>query len=243
MLVDTGAYDHLLEGWFARELQDAAASGRTDVVVDHGNRKLTIDRWTEVAFAIDGWSSLDAIRPLVTGDHSPSPRAFGIGGILSPQRLAHGSTVVLDFGHSEMLGTDDATATARLAAHPKLMGVALRCGAAYVLDATVDRQEARLLVDTGAHVTDLKATSAPGQALAGRTSVARDLYAVGGPVSTRLLSDAVLVVGGLTTRVDVTMVADQPMRSRCPSDGVLGMDVLAHCALAIDEMKMRVACD
>jgi hypothetical protein len=243
MLVDTGSFDHLLEGWFARELQDAESSGKPAAVVDHANRKVAVERWTASSFAIDGWGALAPIRPLVTGDLTPAPRALGIGAILSPQRLARGATVVLDFPAGEMVAMDEAAATARLAAHPRSLGVALRCGASFAFSATVDRQDARLVLDTGSYTTDLRSTSPPGRALGGRTSVSHDVYAIGGPVATRVLGDASLVVGALTARLDVPVVADRPQASRCVSDGVLGMDVLARCVVAIDEMKMRASCD
>jgi len=245
LLVDTGAYDHLLEGWFARVLQDADATGRSATVVDHANRTVVVDRWSQVSFIIDGWNAIAPIRPLVTGDASPGPRALGIGGILSPQRLAlGGASVVLDFPSGAMTSVDEATATAQLDAHPTSLGAALRCGATFAIDATIEGKGARLLVDTGAFSTDLKATSAPGRALAGRTSVsARDIYAVGGAVATRTLGDAELKIGRLSVKLDIPLVLDHPRAARCPSDGVLGMDVLEKCVLVVDEMKMRIACD
>ena len=245
MLVDSGAYDHVLEGWFAHELQDAEASGKQALIVDHANRTMAVERWSAVSFALDGWSPLAPIRPVTTGDLTPGPRALGVGGILSPQRLATGSAVVLDFPAGEMIALDDASATSRLAARAASLGVALRCGATYVLTASVEGRDAELLVDTGAFATDSKASSVPGRALAGRSSVARDIYAVGGSVPTRMLSDATVKAGKLSVRLDIPLVEDTPARraSRCAGDGVLGMDVLQRCVLAIDAMKMRIACD
>lgn len=242
LLVDTGAFDHLLEGWFARELQDAEASGRSAAVTDHANRRVTMDQWGAMSFAVDGWSPLGPIRPLVTPDLVAGPRALGIGGILSPQRLATGGAVVLDFPAREMVAMDAVAAGERLAAHRSSLGTALPCGSTYVIAATVEGKDARLLVDTGASGTDLRASSPAGQALAGRSAVSRDIYAIGGAVGTRMLGDARVTMGQLSTRLDVPLVEDRARASRCPSDGVVGMDVLAECVLVIEASEMRIAC-
>jgi len=242
LLVDTGAYDHILEGWFARELQDAEAAGRPGAVIDHANRKVAAEKWSAVSLAIEGWTPLPSISPLALGDLNPGPRALGIGGILSPQRLAGDGAVAIDFPAGEMAALDGAEATARLAAHATSLGVATRCGATYVIAATVEGREARLLVDTGSFTTDLKATSPPGRALSGRTSVSRDIYTVGGAVTTRMLGDARVRVGKLDARLDLPMVDDRAHPTPCASDGVLGMDVLAGCVLVIEANQLRIGC-
>jgi hypothetical protein len=243
LLLDTGAYDHLLEGWFAHELQDAEASGKSAAVIDHANRKVTMDAWSEVSLALDGWGPLGTIRPLATRDQTMGPVTLGIGCILSPQKLAHGGAIVIDFPAGEMRAEDVAEAAARIETHRISLGTAVRCGTAYIVAATVEGKDARLLVDTGAAGTDLKGTSAPGRALAGRSAIARDIYAVGGAVTTRVIADAKLVVGQLDTRLDVQLVEDRAFATRCASDGVVGMDVLASCVLVIEPNAMRVGCD
>jgi hypothetical protein len=243
LLLDTGAYDHLLEGWFAHELADAEASGKTGAVIDHANRKVVMDRWSEVSLALDGWGPLGTIRPLATRDETMGPFSLGIGGILSPQKLASGGAVVLDFPAGEMSMEDPVLAAGRVDARRVSLGTAIRCGSAYTLAATVEGKGARLLVDTGAAATDLKATSVPGRALAGRSSLARDLMAVGGAVPSRVIHDASVAVGQLAVKLDVPLVDDRPLATRCPSDGVMGMDVLASCIVLIQPNAMRIGCD
>ncbi len=240
MLVDTGAYDHVLEGWFAHALQDGQASPRGATVMDHANRKVAVEQWSALTFAIDGWSPLADIRPLALGDENRGPRALGVGGILSPQRLVGSASIVLDFPAGEMAEVTDGAA--RLTPHGTSMGTAIRCGASYILPATVEGKEAELLVDTGSFTTDLKATSPPGRALAGRSSVSREIYTVGGAVETRALGDAQVKAGELSVKLDIPLVADRGRPSRCQSDGVLGMDVLGDCVLVIEAMRMRIAC-
>jgi predicted aspartyl protease len=242
-LLDTGAYDHILEGWFAHELQDAEASGKSAAVMDHANRKVAMDAYSEVSFALDGWGPLGNIRPLATRDPTMGPVTLGIGGILSPQKLARGVAVVLDFPAGEMRTADLAGATALAGAHHTSLGTAIRCGTHYLVAATVEGKEARLLVDTGASGTDLKGSSPAGRALAGRSGIARDLNTVGGAVGARVIPDAKLVVGQLVARLDVQLVDDRAFASRCGSDGVVGMDVLASCVVVIEPNAMRIGCD
>jgi predicted aspartyl protease len=243
LLLDTGAYDHVLEGWFARELADAEASGKSAAVIDHANRRVAMDVWSKVSLAIEGWGPLGAIKPLATRDQSPGPMAYGIGGILSPQKLAGDGAVVIDFPAGEMSAEDSSDAMARIAAHRASLGTAIRCGSAYVLAATIEGKDARLLVDTGAFATDVLATSVPGRALSGRSALSRDIYAVGGAVSTRVIADANVVLGELHLKTDVKVVDSAPSRSRCASDGVVGMDVLGACVVVITRNEMRVGCD
>jgi hypothetical protein len=68
------------------------------------------------------------------------------------------------------------------------------------------------------------------------------MYAVGGAMPTRVLSDARVRLGQLDVRLDVPVVLDHPRASRCPSDGVVGMDVLGDCVLVLDASEMRIAC-
>ena len=243
MLIDTGAYDHLLEGWFAYSLQDAESSGRTTPVLDHASRVVALDQLRDLSFAIDGWTPLPAMRPLVSNDVNRGPRTFGIGGILAPQKLATDGAVVLDFPGDEMLVLEPTRARARLVAHNTALGVAPRCGNGYLIPAKVDGRDAQLLVDTGAYTTDLKITSPAGKALSGRSSISWDVYSVGGPVTARMVSDTPVKVGQLATRLDIPIVDDRKRLSRCPNDGVLGMDVLADCVLVIEPMEMRISCN
>jgi hypothetical protein len=242
LLLDTGSFDHLLEGWFGRALQDTASGTRSAALVDHANRRVPVERYSEASFAVDGWEPLPSIRPLVTNDLTPAPRKLGIGGILSPQRLVRGNVIVIDFPQGEMVSGEPDDGAGRLRAHATSLGTALRCGGSYVVDATIEGQDARLVVDTGSYLTDLKIRSSAGQALSGRSSVAREVYAIGGAVATRAITDARLAVGDLRTKLDVALIEDQASRGRCAGDGVVGMDVLAQCVLVIDDQKMRIAC-
>ncbi len=243
MVLDTGAADHLLHASFARGLTEGEASGRV-TVIDHASHRVDAERLTPVSFAVEGWSPLSDIQPLSIEDHGIGHAGVAIGGILSPQRLAPGDGVVsIDFLTKEMVEEGDADGELRLGQRRNFVGIAPRCGGGYVLAATVDGKDASLLVDTGSFTTDLHATSTAGRALAGRTSPARAISGLAGPIGTRTLYGARIKAGKLAATRDLPVIDDAGGRGPCEHDGVLGMDVLARCALVIDPAKMRVACD
>jgi hypothetical protein len=242
-LLDTGAYDHLVEGWLARQLNDVSPTGKTATVVDHANHRLTLDRWSTMTFELQGWTALPPIVPLVTEDKNVGPVQVGIGGLFSPQKLVIDGPVVLDFVTAEMVsGANEASE--RLSARHTSLGVARRCGSSYVLNGKVEGKAVSLVVDTGSFVTDLRASSPTGSALAGQSSpLSRDIQAIGGLAATRLLGDARVSFGDYSTRLDIPLVQAPGRAPRCASDGVVGMDVLQKCVLAIEPMQMRIACD
>lgn len=241
-LLDTGAFDHVLEGWFARQLAYASPVGH-GAVIDHGNRKVGVDRMGKVTLALDGWGSVGTLTPLATTDSASGLQYLAIGGILSPQRLVGDNRVVIDFPRGSLSSEDTAAADARVAAMPTSLGTAERCGGSYALATTVDGHEAHLVIDTGSFMTDLLSSSHPGKALSGRSSAAREINGVGGAMSSRVVADASLKVGSLSRKLDVSIVDARGRRISCPSDGVLGMDVLVGCVLSIGRVRMDIGCN
>ena len=242
LLVDTGAFDHVLDEWFARQLAFSSPTGRGATVIDHGNRRVGMDQMAKVTLDLDGWGEIGSIAPLATKDSNSGLQRLGIGGILSPQRLLAIGSVVIDFPGGSLSATDDAAAQRQVTAMPTSLGAAERCGGRYIIRAQVERHDARLLVDTGASNTDLRSSSPPGLALSGRSSASRESTGIGGALNTRVLSDAHVSIAQLARTMDVSVVEDRARRESCPSDGVLGMDVLASCVLAITGSRMQIGC-
>jgi predicted aspartyl protease len=99
-----------------------------------------------------------------------------------------------------------------------------------------------LLVDTGAHRTDLLTTSKAGKVLAGRARPSQEqMYAASGLVKTSLVRAAAVKIGeyALTADIDLVPGVADPI---CPRDGVVSMDALSSCTLLLGRKQLRGRC-
>jgi len=175
---------------------------------------------------------------------------LGIGGFLSPQQLANDDlSVVIDFQKDEMrqIHRGDALDSAgnALALDPPRV-----CsdkdsplqGLAFVIHANIEGTAADLLLDTGAHHSDLLATSKPGKALLPRSDPSREaVYAASGKVTPRTVHDAHLHIGALDATRDIDLIPGK-QDDFCPRDGVLAMDILKQCVIVLDRQSVSGLC-
>ncbi|MGH7296764.1 MAG: retropepsin-like aspartic protease [Polyangiaceae bacterium] len=252
MLVDTGANSHVIASWVARKV-GFAMRPLGDVGSDHTGRAVTAYTVEHPAVVIDGWGPLADGPMLVTDVPEPIAR-IGIGAFVSPQWLAGaGDAVVLDLVDREMRSApwDDAVrALETLAGHEIAPAGVRLCedkgsaikGLAFVLPASIDGHGVDLLLDTGAHRTDLLTTSRAGRVLTGRARPSREqMYAASGLVKTSLVRAAAVKIGdfAITTDIDLVPGVADPV---CPRDGVVSMDALASCTLLLGRHQLRGRC-
>jgi hypothetical protein len=154
------------------------------------------------------------------------PDAPHVDGVLSPQTLAPtGGALVIDFVSGELTATSWPDALERIADRGLLIAdVPAAASGHFVVAARVGRDELRLAVDTGAGGSLVWA--------------ARDLDTLGGATRT-WKHDARLRVGKLMRDVAVQVL--EPLMQP-PFDGVLGMDVLRDCAIALDAHRLVARC-
>jgi predicted aspartyl protease len=252
MLVDTGANSHVIASWVARKVgMPMRALG--DVGSDHTGRAVTAYTVERPSVAIDEWGALPQGPMLVTDVPEPIAR-IGIGAFVSPQQLAvAGDAVVLDLPGHEMRSApwdDAAKALDALPGHEIAPSGVRLCedtasaikGLAFVLPASVDGHGVDLLLDTGAHRTDLLTTSRAGKLLAGRARPSKEqMYAASGLVKTSLVRAAAVKIGewSMTTDIDLVPGVADPV---CPRDGVVSMDALASCTLLLGRKALRGRC-
>ena len=252
MLIDTGANSHVIASWVARK---AGLSMRPlgDVGSDHTGRAVSAYTVEHPAVSIDDWGALNDGPMLVTDVPEPIER-IGIGAFISPQWLAAaGDALVLDLANREMRTAGWGEASEALDARPGQelapRGVRL-CrddasaikGLAFVLRASVDGHGVDLLLDTGAHRTDLLSTSQAARLLAPRATPNREqMYAASGLVKTSLVHAADVRIGdwSLTSDVDLVPGVADPV---CPRDGVVSMDALQSCTLLLGRDRVRGRC-
>jgi predicted aspartyl protease len=252
MLVDTGANSHVIASWVARKV-GLLMHPLGDVGSDHTGRAVSAYTVEHPAVAIDGWGPLVDGPMLVTDVPEPIER-IGIGAFVSPQWLATaGDGVVLDLPAQQMYTAPwteaaqmlDARAGAEIAPRGARLcrddASAIK-GLAFVLRASVDGHGVDLLLDTGAHRTDLLSTSPAGKQLADRATPSREqMYAASGLVRTSLVRATALRIGdwSLTSDIDLVPGIADPM---CPRDGVVSMDALQSCTLLLGRTGMRGRC-
>jgi len=247
-LVDTGANAHILAGWLARKAQlTTRAFG--DTGVDHSGQSIETRRAPHPQVHIDNWGDL-ADEPMLVTDIPEAVARLGIGGFLSPQQLANDDiSVVLDFQKNEMRlmrrgDTIDAPGNALALDAPRACtdkDSPLQ-GLAFVVKADIEGHAAELLLDTGAHHSDLLSTSKPAKALVSRSEASREaVYAASGKVTPRTVHNAHVHVGALEVVRDVDLIPGKE-DDFCPRDGVLAMDVLKQCVVVLDRQTVTGLC-
>jgi predicted aspartyl protease len=251
MLVDTGANSHVIASWLAKKA-GLTLKSLGDVGTDHTGKSVTTYSVEHPNVAIDAWGTLDDGPMLVTEIPEPIEK-LGIGAFISPQWLsAHGEAIVIDFVSKELRSMPYADALASVARRGKPLvpsggricedtGSAIK-GLAFVIPGVVDGQAVDLLVDTGAHRTDLLTSARAGQKLAPRSVAnAEQMYAASGLVKTRIVKGAQVKVGEWTITADVDLIpgSADPV---CPRDGVVSMDVLKSCVLVLGRKEMTGRC-
>jgi predicted aspartyl protease len=252
MLVDTGANSHVIAGWLARKV-GLPLQRLGDVGTDHVGHTIPTFRVDHPGIVIEGWGAV-ADGPVLVTDVPEPIEHLGIGAFVSPQSLADGAAVVLDFPAREMrlAAYDEAEAELSKNREGDLLspkgGVACEDtespikGLAYVVPATVEGQEVTLLIDTGAQRTDLLGTSRAGRLLTPRSTPNREqMFAASGRVKTRTLKGAQVTVGGRSIRTDIDLMPGAP-DPFCPRDGVVSMDVLSACVLVLGPGRMFGKC-
>jgi predicted aspartyl protease len=247
-LIDTGANANILSGFIARKAElTTRAFG--DTGADHTGHAIDTRRAMHPEVHIDNWGDLPD-EPILVTDVPDSVVKLGIGGFISPQQLVTAdASIVLDFQKSEMRQlkrgeTIDAAGSA-LAIDPPRACIdedSPLHGLAFVVKAQIESNDAELLIDTGAHHTDLLAQSAPAKALRARSEPSRESSAaISGVVTPRTVHDAHIHVGAIDVTRDVDLIPGVE-DDFCPRDGVLAMDVLKKCVLTIDRHTVSGVC-
>ncbi len=253
-LLDTGANVHIVGATLARRL-GLAMTKTSERGSDHLGMPITTWRIDSPRLVLDEWGPLAAPSAVVTEIPKALER-LGIGGILSPQKLAtEGDAVVLDLYRGEIrdawwkdalleIGTTGVPLVGRgpkdgrACEEPDRTGT----GLAYVLPASIEGQAVSLLLDTGAQRSDLFVSSPAGQTLLPRSLTdSEPMYAASGKFVIRRLPQVSISAGAFSAVVDVGLV-EGSADSACKRDGVLAMDVLRACTLLLGRSHAHGTC-
>jgi hypothetical protein len=252
LMLDTGASLSVIAGWLARALRldvRPVASLLRDSVGATVKTQLARD----VNVVITGWGRV-AEHDMLVAELPPFFEQANVGVILSPQQLAPaGDAVVLDLRHGRLTAAPSIDAilsferdTGRLLSSPWVRGCAaagsLLPNVKFVVPATLDGHIALLELDTGAETSRARSASKAGEALGARAQSAGIAAGVGGSTSTQVARNTTITVGDVVAKTDVKLVTGDDELA-CPSDGLLGMDVLQRCTLVLTRLQAFVRCD
>jgi hypothetical protein len=222
LVLDTGSDTHLLNKELADQIGLVAEPGETGT--DHAGTEMP--SWNVGTVSIELAGLTVDLTDVVAIPAPPPFPGWGVGGILSPQRLHPTAQVVVDMVHDELvlLHGDEASAHGwARGRHVRLLDLRLdRVGddrTILVQAAVSPHPPVPTLIDTGGRDTEFSETAAPGAAsdktkrLGGGVS--------GADVMGRRTGPAVLRVGDAALQVD-----DLAIRETQDPPGLIGMDVL-----------------
>ena len=229
-IVDTGSDVHIL----TIELADAVGLEATPGEAGTDSSGASVPSWTlgEVRVEI-GDMPFDLADVVAITAPAPFP-GWGIGGILSPQKLHPSAWAVLDLaaGRFVLLDGDEADVTAWLTARTpalRLLRLDRMAGDDTILiGAAVDPfDEVVTMLDTGGKRTSFTAAAIPGNAAGPHTSSGRG---VGGTEHFGAeIEEQTLLVGGARVPLH-NLIVEAEMDGR---DGLVGMDVLRGTVLTV----------
>ena len=232
LIVDTGATDHVL----TLDVVDRAGLARTPGPSGTDAAGTDVESWEvdRPPILLGGAALPEATVPAIEG---PSPFAsWGVGGFLSPQRLAE-EVVVVDFSRKtlEVRDTTAAVEQERISReHPGAIVVVGKRHASGTIGIEIEVPaggRVTALFDSGAASTAVVTTAVPG------AEVARTFSVGGTAIEAETLPMATLVAGAATFSLNLSVVSEMPVPDGSSIDEVpsaaVGMDLLRETMLVI----------
>ena len=221
-VLDTGSDTHLLNKELADQIGLAAEPGETGT--DHAGTEMP--SWTVGTVPIDLAGLTIELTDVVAIPAPPPFPGWGVGGILSPQRLHPTAHVVVDMVHDELVliqGNEAAAHAWAESRHVRLHDLVLDRvdGERTILvrTAVVPHAEVTTLIDTGGRDTEYASAAVPG--VAGGEQERLGGSVSGADVIGQRAGAAVLQVGDAQVRVE-----NLSIRDTMDPPGLIGMDVL-----------------
>lgn len=247
-IVDTGAGTHAMAGWLANKLKLArhAAPGAFGDITGSSAK---VD-YANAAIEVGALGKFD-LGDTVVIDLPPPMEASRIGFILSPQLLAKsGQAIVLDLPGATMSITDEKSAFARPAGASMANTWARACGDAanplanvtFAIPVSIEGNPATLTIDTGGSTTKVFAADAAGVALAARAKPRTDKgMGAAGAFDANELAEVTVKAGAVGKKITLQFIPGK-IEGECPVSGVLGMDLLKPCVVAVSSHRVAVGC-
>lgn len=247
-ILDTGAELHVIQSWFA-ERAGVLENGSSPAQLSDSSGGGTEASFAEVDVVPGRWGRV-RLQAVVVPSFSAFEEA-GIGMVLNPQLLASGGRAVqLDFIQQQMQELSALPDTAGRVAGQSCTTVsrlgdgALITTHRYVVEVGVEGVPTTLQLDTGARTSVISEGAEVAESLAARPTEGETAFGLLGsqevkvlvdPITFRVQDDSFAVAG-------VRIQPPEPRRSACNDEGLLGMDVLQHCVVALTLHDARIDC-
>ncbi len=243
LLVDTGSNRSVITKWLADDLGVSTQRRAEDTARDFLGSPLEVVGSSSVEIRAD--NGVVIVRGVVPVVEMPVlSRYRGVGGVLSPQlMLRPGFSLVLDLAGGRMavvsgaLGAADPWVGKGLA--PSGMRLCELPGV-YLVKAIVDGTDVLLRLDTGADQTSIFMNSRLGQLLLSKITAASGAAQSSNVQFGQVASE--LRAGSVAASLDLRLIPGQSAVD-CKYDGLLGMDVLKRCVIALDQQTGFATCD
>ena len=250
-VLDTGAEAHTVGRWLARKLA-LRTSRSAQKTHDAAGRAQRVDLLEHPHLSVPGIGEL-IDRPAMVTDEPEPMEHLGVGCFLSPQALATDQlTVILDFPQHELRlvsageiaaafdgGSARRFSSARLCRDPSARTGYLM----FEVAVRINGESALMILDVGADGSQLSRTSAAGRILSALGGGSKgEAMGSTGRYPTWRVPQVQVELGDLKRSVEMTLgpaIGDP----HCPADGLLGMDVLKGCRIALTPTQAFGVCE
>jgi predicted aspartyl protease len=245
-VVDTGASVHAVAKWLTTAAHVGTHDSKTTLRGSTGATTQAREAGPINLTLRDG--SVLSLQEAAVVDFPPVFAEQRIGGLISPQQLTtDGQAVVLNLRTPSLtfapfdgaVGALGIPATTALAGTHACSNEGAMPGRSYGAGVTIAGIPADMTVDTGATSTFV-ASSRVSRALAARATQNGQVQGVGGEVqSARTVAGVTIVRAGSARKADLILGGTS---EGCGVDGLLGMDLLRGCTLALSDKTMAWSC-
>lgn len=239
-LIDTGASSNVMASWFSKKLPTDHKSDLT--IPDSTGQKIKVSLFqSDMRIAKKSFQK----QTFLIADFPEDFEKNQIAGIISPKTL--GLVVAVDFKMPRLIIKDSveqmmkdlnidiiprAQQTTCLAASSSM----------YVVEVMVHKQKMKLLVDSGSATTKIFRLSPGGQVLKGIAKKTEKQTAglSGRKVDLLQLPESAIQFAGYETVANI-FIQDSAGKG-CPSEGLLGMDLLKNCTVVMAKEDIGISC-
>ncbi len=240
-LIDTGASSNVMASWFANKLP---TNKKSEITIPDSTGQMMKAYLYHTQIQIQNLK-IDNQTFLIT-DFPQEFEKNKIAGLVSPKSL--GSFVALDFKRPQMMiseSLDEIKNKFEIDFIPRSNQTTCLAPASsmYVVEVSIQKQKAKLLIDSGSATTKIFLSSPIGQILKSEAKKSPKQAAglSGKKVDLLQLTNSSITFADKTQSTNVFLQDSQG--KGCPGDGLMGLDLLKNCVLIMAKEDIGLSCN